>query len=47
MSEKHFAIDPDKIEEEKKLDGIFVLCGIAVMVQFVRAARHVEPFSAE
>ena len=25
MSEKHFAIDPDKIEEEKKLDGIFVL----------------------
>ena len=29
------------------LDGIFVLCGIAVMVQFVRAASHVEPFSAE
>ena len=25
MSEKHFAIDPDKIEEEKKLDGIFAL----------------------
>jgi len=25
MSEKHFAIDSDKIEEEKKLDGIFVL----------------------
>jgi len=25
ISEKHFAIDPDKIEEEKKLDGIFVL----------------------
>src|SRR5947208_1194938 len=23
MGEKHFAIDPDKIEEEKKLDGIF------------------------
>ena len=29
------------------LDGIFVLCGIAVMVQFVIAARQVEPFSAE
>ena len=29
------------------LDGLFVLCGIAVMVQFVRAASHVEPFSAE
>ena len=25
ISEEHFAIDPDKIEEEKKLDGIFVL----------------------
>jgi hypothetical protein len=29
------------------LDGIFILCGIAVMVQFVRAAHHVEPFSAD
>jgi hypothetical protein len=29
------------------LDGLFVLCGIAVMVQFVRAAQHVEPFTAE
>jgi hypothetical protein len=28
------------------LDGLFVLCGIVVMVQFVRAARRVEPFSA-
>jgi transposase len=25
ISDKHFAIDPDKIEEERKLDGIFVL----------------------
>jgi Transposase DDE domain len=25
IGEKHFAIDPDKVEEEKKLDGIFVL----------------------
>ncbi len=28
------------------LDGLFILCGIAVMVQFVRAANHVEPFMA-
>ncbi len=27
------------------LDGLFMLCGIAVMVQFVRAAHHVEPFA--
>jgi hypothetical protein len=25
ISEEHFAIDPDKIEEDKKFDGIFVL----------------------
>ena len=29
------------------LDGFFILCGIAVMVQFVRAAHHVEPFVAD
>jgi hypothetical protein len=29
------------------LDGLFMLCGIAVMVQFVRAAHHVEPFTAD
>ena len=29
------------------LDALFVLCGIAVMVQFVRAAHRVEPFAAE
>jgi hypothetical protein len=28
------------------LDGLFVICGIIVMVQFVRAARRVEPFTA-
>jgi len=27
------------------LDGVFVLCGIAVMVQFIRSARRVEPMS--
>ena len=32
---------------QRVLDGIFVACGIIVMVQFVRAARHVEPFTAE
>ena len=25
ISDEHFAIDPDKVEEERKLDGIFVL----------------------
>ena len=25
ISDEHFAIDPDKIEEDKKFDGIFVL----------------------
>jgi hypothetical protein len=29
------------------LDGLFILIGIVVMVQFVRAANRVEPFSAE
>ena len=28
------------------LDGLFMLCGVAVMVQFVRAAHRVEPFVA-
>jgi hypothetical protein len=28
------------------LDGVFMLCGIAVMAQFVRAAHRVEPFTA-
>jgi len=30
----------------RALDGAFMLCGIAVMVQFVRAAHRVEPFTA-
>jgi hypothetical protein len=29
------------------LDGLFILCGIAVMVQFLRGAQRVEPFSAD
>ncbi len=29
------------------LDGLFILCGIAVMVQFVRAAHRIEPFVIE
>ncbi len=29
------------------LDGFFMLCGLAVMVQFLRAANRVEPFTAE
>ena len=29
------------------LDGLFILCGIVVMVQFLRAAHRVEPFVAD
>jgi hypothetical protein len=29
------------------LDGLFMACGVAVMVQFVRAAHRIEPFTAE
>ena len=29
------------------LDLLFMLCGVAVMVQFLRAANRVEPFTAE
>ena len=28
------------------LDGILVACGIAVMVQFIRNAHRIEPFTA-
>ena len=28
------------------LDGLFVLCGVAVMVRFVRNAHRIEPFTA-
>jgi hypothetical protein len=31
---------------QRILDAIFVLCGIAVMVQFVRNAHQIEPFTA-
>jgi hypothetical protein len=29
------------------LDVAFMLCGVAVMVQFLRAANRVEPFTAD
>jgi hypothetical protein len=29
------------------LDAIFILCGIAVMAQFIRYAHRVEPFTAD
>jgi hypothetical protein len=29
------------------LDSLFMLIGVVVMVQFVRAAHHVEPFTTE
>jgi hypothetical protein len=28
------------------LDIVFVLCGFAIMAQFIRAARRIEPFTA-
>ena len=30
---------------QRILDGLFVLCGIAVMVQFIRAAHRIERFT--
>ncbi len=31
---------------QRILDGLFVLCGIAIMAQFVRNAHRIEPFTA-
>ena len=31
---------------QRVLDGLFVLCGIAIMAQFVRNAHRIEPFTA-
>ncbi len=31
---------------QRILDGIFVLCGIVIMAQFVRYAHRIEPFTA-
>lgn len=31
---------------QRVLDATFVLCGIAIMVQFVRNAHRIEPFTA-
>ncbi len=31
---------------QRILDALFVLCGIAVMVQFIRNAHRIEPFTA-
>ena len=28
------------------LDVLLVLCGVAVMAQFIRSAHHIEPFTA-
>jgi hypothetical protein len=30
---------------QRILDGLFVLCGVAVMVQFIRSAHMIEPFT--
>ncbi len=31
---------------QRILDVVFVLCGIAIMVQFIRYAHRIEPFTA-
>ena len=31
---------------QRILDALFVLCGIAVMAQFIRTAHRIEPFTA-
>ena len=31
---------------QRILDGLFVLCGIAIMAQFIRNAHRIEPFTA-
>jgi len=31
---------------QRILDSLFVLCGIAVMVQFIRNAHRIEPFTS-
>ena len=31
---------------QRILDGAFVLCGIAIMAQFIRNAHRIEPFTA-
>jgi hypothetical protein len=31
---------------QRVLDGVFVLCGIAIMAQFIRHAHRIEPFTA-
>ena len=40
-------LNPDYIGVigQRLLDGVFVLCGIAVMVQFIRYAHRIEPFT--
>jgi hypothetical protein len=30
---------------QRALDGLFVLCGVAIMAQFIRSAHRIEPFT--
>ncbi|MBI1201720.1 MAG: hypothetical protein GC182_04320 [Rhodopseudomonas sp.] len=41
-------LNPDLIGTigRRILDGIFMLCGLFIMVQFVRFAHRIEPFTA-
>jgi len=31
---------------QRILDGVFVVCGIVIMAQFIRYAHRIEPFTA-
>ena len=31
---------------QRILDAVFVLCGVAIMAQFIRNAHRIEPFTA-
>jgi hypothetical protein len=31
---------------QRVLDGLFVLCGVAIMAQFIRNAHRIEPITA-
>ena len=31
---------------QRILDGVFVICGIAIMAHFIRHAHRIEPFTA-
>ena len=47
ISQDHFAIDPDKVEEEKKFDGIFVLRTNTDLSPLAAMLRYKQLWSVE